>query len=143
MEENKEYTTPNNKKRKFNRSLFSSTRENWQTPNELYQALDAEFNFDFDPCPNNPKFDGLSVEWGLRNYVNPPYGRKIGQWFAKAFEEREKGRLSVFLVPSRTDTIWWHKYAMQADDIRFIKGRLKFRGAKNVAPFPSVLLVFR
>jgi len=68
---------------KLNKGLFTSSRGDWKTPKALYQALDAEFGFDFDPCPSKPTFDGLTVDWGERNYVNPPYGRAIGNWIKK------------------------------------------------------------
>jgi site-specific DNA-methyltransferase (adenine-specific) len=122
---------------------FMAVRDTWRTPKATYEALDAEFEFDFDPCPPNPQFDGLSVDWGKSNYVNPPYGNVIGLWLAKARQEQTKGRTSVFLIPSRTDTRWWHDHAMNADEIRFIKGRLKFDDQKNPAPFPSAVLVFK
>lgn len=122
---------------------FMSVRDNWKTPKATYEALDQEFNFDFDPCPPNPQFDGLNVEWGLRNFVNPPYGKVIVQWLAKAKEEESKGKLSVFLLPSRTDTRWFHEYALKANEIRFVKGRLKFDEHQNSAPFPSIVLVFK
>jgi hypothetical protein len=120
-----------------------AVRDNWKTPKATYEALDGEFHFDFDPCPPNPTFDGLKTAWGISNFVNPPYGNVIGQWLEKAKEEQRNGALSVFLIPSRTDTRWWHNYAMTADEIRFIKGRLKFDDQKNPAPFPSAILVFR
>lgn len=120
-----------------------AVRDNWRTPKATYEALNVEFAFDFDPCPPNPQFDGLTVEWGQSNFVNPPYGNVIGLWLAKARTEQAKGRLSVFLIPSRTDTRWWHDHAMQANEIRFIKGRLKFDDQKNPAPFPSAVLVFK
>lgn len=122
---------------------FMAVRDNWKTPKATYETLDAEFGFDFDPCPPNPQFDGLSIEWGKCNYVNPPYGNVINLWLAKARQEQEKGRTSVFLIPSRTDTRWWHEHVMQADEIRFIRGRLKFDDQKNSAPFPSVIVVMR
>ena len=122
---------------------FMAVRDTWRTPKATYEALDAEFGFDFDPCPPNSQFDGLSVEWGLSNFVNPPYGNIIGSWLAKARQEQSKGRTSVFLIPSRTDTRWWHDHVMNADEIRFIKGRLKFDDQKNPAPFPSAVVVFR
>lgn len=121
---------------------FSSQRLDWKTPKAVYQILDAEFNFDFDPCPTNPKGDGLSIEWGKCNYVNPPYGREIPKWIAKGYEEYQKGKTVVFLIPSRTDTQWWHKFVMKADEIRFIKGRLKFDDQENSAPFPSAIVIF-
>lgn len=125
-----------------NAVMFSSASDHWSTPSELYQALDKEFNFDFDPCPLNcTKFDGLSIKWGNMNFVNPPYS-DIKNWMKKAAEERKEGRKSVLLVPSRTDTKWWHEYAMNASEIRFLKGRLKFGDSKNSAPFPSALVIF-
>ena len=122
---------------------FSSQRLDWQTPTVVYQILDAEFDFDFDPCPHNPTFDGLLEEWGSSNFVNPPYGREIPKWVKKGFSEWKKGKTVVFLVPSRTDTKWWHDYCMKADEIRFIKGRLRFGKAVNSAPFPSAIVIFR
>jgi len=127
----------------MNRVHFSSQRLDWKTPKAVYQVLDAEFRFDFDPCPSNPTFDGLSVEWGECNFVNPPYGRELPKWIKKGYEEWQKGKTVVFLIPSRTDTSWWHDYVMQADEIRFIRGRLKFDDCDNSAPFPSCIVVFR
>ncbi len=121
---------------------FSSLRTDWQTPDGVYGLLDKEFGFDFDPCPTNPCFDGLSCKWGKSNFVNPPYGREISRWLAKGFREWQQGKTIVFLIPSRTDTKWWHDYCMKATEIRFIKGRLKFKGAINSAPFPSAIVVF-
>src|SRR3990167_3688523 len=109
---------------------FTSARQNWKTPKAFYQALDAEFRFDFDPCPPNPEFDGLNIEWGGANYVNPPY-KDCAKWLKKGFEEHQKGKTVVFLIPSRTDTNYWHEYVMKAQEIRFIKGRLNFDGHKN------------
>jgi site-specific DNA-methyltransferase (adenine-specific) len=120
-----------------------SVNEKWKTPEVFYQKLNEEFNFNFDPCPSNPDFDGLEIEWGSCNFVNPPYGNAIAKWLEKAMREQEKGNTSVFLIPSRTDTKWWHTYVMQADEIRFIKGRLRFQGAIYNAPFPSVVVVFK
>ena len=125
------------------RLFFSSQRLDWKTPKEVYQTLDAEFNFDFDPCPTNPKFDGLKVEWKKSNFVNPPYGKELPKWIKKGYEQSRIGKTVVFLIPSRTDTRWWHEYCMKADEIRFIKGRLKFDGQKSSAPFPSAIIVFR
>lgn len=127
----------------MNRVLFKSERQNWKTPKAFLQALNAEFDFDFDPCPTNPKFNGLEIDWGFKNFVNPPYNQ-IQQWVKKAFEQsRRFGRLVVMLIPSRTDTKWWHDYVMKADEIRFVKGRLKFDDHKNSAPFPSAIVIFK
>ena len=122
---------------------FSSQKMDWGTPDAVYDLLDKEFMFDFDPCPSNPQFDGLVCEWGESNFVNPPYGREITKWMAKGFEEWKNGKTVVFLVASRTDTKWWHDYCMKATEIRFIKGRLKFKGALSSAPFPSAIIIFK
>ncbi len=127
----------------FNKILFSSQRSNWRTPKKFYQELDKEFDFDFDPCPPNPEFNGLKMKWKERNFVNPPYGREIGKWLKKGFQEAKNGKLVVFLIPSRTDTKWWHDFVMKANEIRFIKGRLKFDDFKNSAPFPSCVVIFK
>lgn len=121
--------------------MFTSEYQNWKTPKAFFQALDAEFSFDFDPCPPNPKFDGLSVSWGKSNFVNPPYN-ELSKWLSRGYKEHQMGNKVVFLIPSRTDTKWWHEIVMKADEIRFIKGRLTFEGAKSNAPFPSCVVVF-
>jgi hypothetical protein len=126
----------------FNRTLFSSAKQNWETPDDVYAALDEEFHFDFDPCHKDSIWDGLIIEWGKSNFVNPPYRHEIGKWLKKGHAESLDGKLSVFLIPSRTDTRWFHDYCLNAE-IRFIKGRLKFKGAKWSAPFPSMVVVFR
>ena len=128
---------------RVNRGLFTSLRGDWKTPRALYQALDAEFSFDYDPCPVKPIENGLESEWGNINFVNPPYGKEIMKWIQKGYQENLKGKTVVFLIPSRTDSQWWHDYIMKANEIRFIRGRLKFDDQKNSAPFPSVIVVFR
>ena len=123
--------------------LFSSASEDWSTPNDVFCALDAEFRFDFDPCPLRGDTDGTStlfVKWvGKRVYCNPPYGPKI-----RAFLERaQEADLAVFLLPARTDTRWFHDIVLRhATEIRFVRGRLKFPPAKHSAPFPSMIVVF-
>jgi len=126
----------------LNKVHFSSQNNNWGTPEKTYDELDKEFHFNFDPCPQNPLYDGLNIDWGKRNFVNPPYS-ELKLWAKKAYEESLIGKLIVLLVPSRTDTRYWHDYFMRADEIRFIRGRLKFQGAKNSAPFPSAIIVFK
>lgn len=124
---------------------FSSQRMDWKTPKALYKALDEEFHFDFDPCPPNPTFNGLDFdfEWGQSNFVNPPYGGDIGHWMIKGYTQWLEGKTVVFLVPSRTDTLWWHDYAMKATEIRFLRGRLKFDDQDGYAPFPSAIVIFK
>lgn len=121
---------------------FSSQRLDWNTPKAVYQVLDSEFRFDHDPCPPKYKVDGLKSDWGGSNFVNPPYGRELPKWIEKGYSEYQKGKTVVFLIPSRTDTRWWHNYCMKATEIRFIKGRLKFDDQKNSAPFPSAIIIF-
>jgi len=122
--------------------LFTSIRSDWKTPSGLYRLLDAEFHFDFDPCPADPKFNGLIIEWGICNFVNPPYGKATSRWCAKAVYEWQKGKTVVMLLAARTDTKWWHDYVMQATEIRFLRGRLKFDDGKGKATFPSCVAVF-
>src|SRR6185436_7925617 len=127
----------------FNKALFSQATDRWSTPEETYKALDAEFRFDFDPCPLDGKQDGLAtlfVSWaGKRVFCNPPYGPGIRDWLIRGLE----ADVCVFLIPARTDTQWFHEIVLpQAREIRFIKGRLKFGGSKNSAPFPSMVVVF-
>jgi len=74
--------------------------------------------------------------------MNPPYGREIGKWVKKAYESAQSGATVVCLVPARTDTAWWHDYCAKGE-IRFVRGRLKFGGSKNSAPFPSAVVIFR
>lgn len=126
------------------KGLMTSLSPHWSTPKWLYDELDKEFRFDDDPCPLRSRQDGLHRRWGQRVFVNPPYGREIGKWVEKAYLSfKQGGSVVVCLLPSRTDTKWWHDYIMKADEIRFIKGRLKFGGSKNSAPFPSCVVIFK
>ena len=116
----------------------------WKTPKYVYDYLDREFFFIFDPCPSNPQWNGLKMKnWSAMNFVNPPYGRKeLPKWIKKGIEEQKKKHYSVFLIPSRTDTKWFYKMFENASEIRFVVSRIKFVGAKNSAPFPSMIVVF-
>jgi DNA N-6-adenine-methyltransferase (Dam). len=109
-----------------NRNLGHS--DNWSTPEELYNKLNAEFNFDFDPCPLNSTFDGLVIEWGKSNYINPPYSRQLKEAFViKAIEESKKGKICVMLLPVSTSTRLFHRYILpNAREIRFLEGRVRF-----------------
>ena len=114
-----------------NRNLNHS--DNWKTPPELFESLDNEFSFDFDPCPLNhnvEEWDGLQIEWGKRNFVNPPYSRKLKELFVKkAIEESKKGNLCVLLLPVSTSTKLFHDYILpNKKEIRFLRGRVKFIG---------------
>jgi hypothetical protein len=126
------------------RVLFSSASDRWATPKAVYEALDAEFRFDFDPCPLDGDGEGLAplfCEWrGKRVFCNPPYGPKIGEWLNRGPE----ADVAVFLIPARTDTRWFHEKVLpKATEVRFLKGRLKFGDAKHAAPFPSMVVVYR
>jgi phage N-6-adenine-methyltransferase len=133
-----------------NELMFSSKTELWATPQKFFDAISVLYGpFDIDVCADasNAKChvyfdkaaDGLAQTWTGKCWMNPPYGRDIGRWMKKA---SESNATVVCLVPARTDTKWWHDYAMKGE-ITFIKGRLKFGDAKNSAPFPSAVVVFR
>jgi phage N-6-adenine-methyltransferase len=150
-------------------TLWSSTNTDketdaWSTPDDLFETLHKEFNFTLDACANsqNAKLpvyidkgvDALKVRWKTHDYhhraiwCNPPYGRGMDQWLAKAWEACRDGATVVMLIFARTDTQWWSEYATKATEWRFVRGRLKFYkpGTKEVghaAPAPSVVLVFR
>ena len=136
----------------MNDVLFSSKSVVWETPQDLFDKLNAEFHFDLDVCalPENakcekyytPEDDGLLQPWNGTCWCNPPYGRTIGKWIQKAYETFAGGGTVVMLLPARTDTKWFHEYIYNKAEIRFIKGRLKFGNSKNAAPFPSMIVVF-
>lgn len=113
------------------------SHDNWATPKDLYQELNSEFNFDFDPCPINAEFDGLNIEWGERNFVNPPYSRVLKDKFVlKAIDEQKNGKLSVLLLPVSTSTKLFHDFIKpNAKEIRFLRGRVKFAGVNTKGEF--------
>lgn len=135
-------------------ALVSSDKQDWETPQWLFDMLDAEFGFTLDVCATaenakvpqfySPEMDGLSKPWTGVCWCNPPYGRAVWRWVKKAYEESRKGATVVMLLPARTDTRWFHEWVYErAAEIRFLRGRLRFGGAKNSAPFPSMIVVFR
>jgi len=129
--------------KKFN-GLMTSLSPHWATPKWLYDELNKEFHFDFDPCPLKSGWDGLAMTWGKSNFINPPYGRGISVWIDRAYAESCAGKTCVMLLPARTDTKWFHMTILShANEIRFIKGRLKFGESKNSAPFPSCIAIFK
>lgn len=123
-------------------------------PPDFFKILDAEFNFTLDPCATEinhkcQKYytadeDGLTKDWsGERVFVNPPYS-KIGAWVEKAYREGCKDHTTVvLLIPARTDTRYYHDFILNRSEVRFVKGRLRFGGNKNAAPFPSIVVIFR
>lgn len=129
---------------------FSSATDEWATPQALFDQYDWIYHFTLDPCSTDEnakcekhytrEHDGLAQDWsGERVWMNPPYGREIGKWMKKAYEASLAGALVVCLVPARTDTRWWHDYAMKAN-IHFLKGRVKFGAGAQGAPFPSAIV---
>ena len=142
----------------MNKGLFTSKTSEWSTPQAFFDKLDAEFHFGLDPCatPQNAKCkkffteedNGLVQDWSGYGavFVNPPYGRTIAQWTAKAIHEARRGVIVVMLLPARTDTRWWHDHIMaRATEIRFIRNRLYFtdqNGKRGRSPMPSAVVVF-
>jgi phage N-6-adenine-methyltransferase len=146
--------------------MFGKKSDEWTTPADFFFDLNAEFQFVLDaaarrenrkceayrgPDHELPEYrNGLVFEWADSTFINPPYSQ-CGAFIAKAAEQAHEGRTVVALIPSRTDTRWWHRHVWDASvnrcrpgvEIRFIKGRLKFGEGKNSAPFPSVVVVFR
>lgn len=134
---------------------MSMTTNEWATPQELFDKLNAEFRFDLDPCATSANAkcdeyytiddDGLAKNWaGRRVFCNPPYGRSLGKWVRKCYEEsRKPDTLVVMLIPARTDTSYFHEYIYhKAREIRFIRGRIRFGGSTQNAPFPSMIVIF-
>lgn len=135
----------------INSGLFTSNTDLWSTPKETFKKLGDIYHFELDVCADDTnhkcnkyftkEIDGLKQEWNGICWMNPPYGREIGKWIKKAYESSLNGATVVCLLPSRTDTKWFHEYCVKGN-IEFIKGRLKFGDSKNSAPFPSMIVVF-
>lgn len=140
----------------INKALFSSKKEDWETPQDFFDELNKEFKFDLDPCADSKNAkcklfftkeeNGLVKNWeGHCVFCNPPYGRlSTPQWIEKcAMEAKKPNTTVVMLIPARTDTIAFHDYIYKKAEIRFVKGRLKFGGSKDPAPFPSMVVIFK
>lgn len=139
-------------------ALFSSARQDWSTPDYIYAYLDSSYHFELDVCANDHNYkckpyfteqeNGLKREWTFvpSAFMNPPYGRKVGDWVRKAYSEAEKGMIVVCLIAARTDTSWWHDCCMYATEIWLIRGRVHFTkpGVTKTAPatFPSAIVIF-
>ena len=135
-------------------AAFSSRRDDWATPQATFNKLNAEFRFTLDAAASDTnhkckryyteKQDGLIQNWKQETvFLNPPYGRTIGDWMQKAYLSSCQGAVVVALVPSRTDTRWWHAYVQNKAEVRFLAGRLKFGAGTGSAPFPSAVVVYR
>lgn len=149
---------------RINKVMYSSMKQDYETPQPLFNKLNEEFHFTLDAAANadnlkvdnyiDEAVDALRVSWFDCSrfqsltakpvvWLNPPYNN-IAKFMEKAYQESEyRGCTVVCLIPARTDTKWWHKFVMKADEIRFIPGRLKFSGNENSAPFPSCIVIFR
>ena len=136
--------------------MFSSKSIDWATPQDFFDKLNEEFRFTLDPCADDynhkcAKYytkdqDGLKQDWaGEIVFCNPPYGRDVSKWARKCFQEVYSGKCkcAVILLPARTDTRWFHDCIYKRAEIRFVKGRLKFGGQTQPAPFPSMVAIFR
>lgn len=135
-------------------AAYSSDSNEWETPRWLFDRLDQAFHFTLDPCSTDAnakclghftiRDNGLALPWRGNVFVNPPYGREIGDWVGKCHHEHEAGGANVMLlVPSRTDTAWFHDHIYGIASIRFLRGRLKFEVdgvPQGSAPFPSMLV---
>lgn len=140
---------------KGEKALFSSQKMDWSTPDDFFAELNKEFGFNLDPCSDDSNHkcenyfteadNGLIQNWGgYRVFCNPPYGREIYQWVEKCYHEGcKEDTLVVLLIPARTDTKYFHDFILNRAEIRFIKGRLKFGGSTEAAPFPSMVVIFR
>lgn len=134
--------------------LFSSKTDDHSTPQDFFNKLNEEYQFELDVCASESnakcsKFftkeqDALKQDWTGTCWMNPPYGRDIILWMEKAYKEHKKNKNTIVcLVPVRTDTNWWHSYVEGKAKVKFIKGRLKFGNSANSAPFPSALVIYK
>lgn len=138
------------------RACFTAPqRYDWSTPQRFFDRLAREFSFTLDVAASErtakcdryftPEDDGLAQSWrGEVCWMNPPYGREIAKWMRKAIEEAQDGATVVCLIPARTDTAWWHDYALLGE-IRFVRGRIRFGrplARNHDAPFPCAVVVF-
>lgn len=129
----------------------SSKTEEWATPMDLFDDLNLVFKFDLDACATKENAlcdrfftkedDALEQQWTGTVWMNPPYGRQIASFMKKAYQSSIAGATVVCLVPARPDTNWWHSFAVKGT-VLFLRGRLKFGGSKNSAPFPSAIVIF-
>ena len=138
----------------MNQGLFTSMTCEWETPQDLFSELDAEFHFTLDPCSTDANAkcekhytkeqDGLKQDWaGETVYCNPPYGREMPKWIKKCSDHAKNGGTAVMLIPARTDTKAFHELIYKKAEIRFLRGRVKFNNYKWNAPFPSMVVIFR
>ncbi|WP_349533975.1 DNA N-6-adenine-methyltransferase [Leuconostoc citreum] len=141
----------------ISKTLFSSKKMDWETPQLFFEELNKKYKFDLDACASddNHKVDNYFTEednaltklWNGNVFVNPPYGRELYSFVEKSYSEhsRDNNRFIVLLIPDRTDTKYWHEFIQGKAAIKFLKGRLKFEIsgiASDAAPFPSALIIY-
>ena len=144
----------------MNAALLSSKKMDYCTPQDFVDRLNDEFHITLDAaatdkstkCPAYypPETDGLKSPWNLAGggavFCNPPYGREVGKWVRKAYEEAQRGATVVLLIPARTDTTYFHDYIYGRAEIRFVRGRLRFTDEEGkayaAAPFPSMVVIY-
>jgi phage N-6-adenine-methyltransferase len=136
-----------------NEARYKGSGRNWETPPEIFDPLDEEFNFTLDPCctlktRKAPYFfteteDGLRQSWqGHCVFMNPPYGSEVSRWTNKARQEAAAGAVIVGLLPASTDAAWWHRDICGHAEIRYIRGRVRFKVDRQWAsPFCAILIV--
>jgi phage N-6-adenine-methyltransferase len=142
--------------------LFASKKHDWQTPQHVFKYFDSLYKYQLDAAATadnakceqyiTPEEDALSIEWDVAYpevksvWLNPPYGRGLGDWMKKCHDEARKGKIVTALIMARTDTRWWHDWCMKASLVYLIKGRIRFVGSDGVpgnsAPAPSALVVW-
>lgn len=135
------------------KNYFKSNSEEYETPPEIFEPLQKEFDLQLDVCATkeNTKCDlfftkeedGLTKEWDRSFWMNPPFGRNLKKWVQKAYEESQKGVIGVLLLPVRSNTIWWHKYIIDTKaEVRFLKGEIKFVGYERGLWLPFAIIIF-
>ena len=150
----------------MNDALLSSKKMDYCTPQNFFDRLNDEFHFVLDAAATEksakckayytPETDGLHSPWNLGGAVfcNPPYGREVGKWVRKAYQEAQNGTTVVLLIPARMDTAYFHEYIYGRAEIRFLRGRLRFtdengnpvtdgKGRPVGAPFPSMVVIYK
>jgi len=139
-------------KRKVDQSWFNAKSVEYETPDEIFQPLEKEFGMTLDVSATNEnakckKFltiddDGLACEWDNKNWMNPPFGRVMQKWVRKAHAEFQNGKMTVALIPARTNTKWWHECVQDIAEVRFIRGEVKFKGFERGLWMPMCIVIW-
>jgi len=138
----------------IDKNAFKSKSEEYETPKEIFEPLQKEFQLELDVCATkeNTKCelfltkeeDALTKNWNKNFWMNPPFGRNLKKWVQKAYEESQKGFIGVLILPVRCNTLWWHKYIIDTKaEVRFLKGETKFVGHKRGLWLPFAIIIFK